>query len=158
MNSSLKIWFAQFMALSRLLLVSAGNIEPSEVYKKWPYRIFKMHEHPLMKDSSEVCLFIDCSCQDSLQTRLNINCTSQIGVQKTTMKFPDRIDTENFMDFENQIELFLLKNNDFKQIPNKAFSNLRVSCLEVTGNNMEVIGKDLFSGVKQLNRYFHLIF
>ena len=57
------------------------------------------------------------------------------------------------MDFDQQIEFFLLKNNNFKQIPDKTFSNLRVGCLEVAGNYLESIGSNMFTGIKQLNRF-----
>lgn len=151
----MKAWNTQlclFLTISFVMIASrlhAANIEPSELYQKWPYRIFKMHEHTLLKNSSEVCLFIDCSCQDSSKVKLNINCTQQIG---STFKFPDRIDTENFMDFNQQIETFVLANNKFKQIPDKTFKNLRLDLLEITGNSIELIGTRTFTGIKQLNR------
>lgn len=149
---ALSIQLSVFLTISFILIASrahAANIEPSELYQKWPYRIFKMHEHTLLKNSSEVCLFIDCSCQDSSKVKLNINCTEQIG---TKFKFPDRIDTENFMDFNQQIETFILADNKFKQIPDKTFKNLRLNFLEITGNSIEIVGTRTFTGIKQLNR------
>ncbi len=97
----------------------------------------------------KVCLFADCSCQDSSKTKLSINCTQQIG---SGVKFPERIHTENFIGFDHQIDTFVLAGNKFKQIPDHTFKNLRVELLEVTGNGVEVIGANTLTGIKQLNR------
>ena len=114
-----------------------------------PYRIFKVNELAHMKNSSEVCLFANCQCQNIAATKLNINCTQTIG---QNVKFPSRIDTENFMGFDRQIEMFVLANNNFKQIPDDTFKNLRLECLELNSNSMEKLGTNLFRGIKQLNR------
>lgn len=121
------------------------GIGSSAKYDHWPFRKFKINEHSLIKNSSTLCVFVDCRCQDRVNKKLSINCTKEIN-------FPSRLDTENFMDFDQQTDNFLLANNKLKQIPDKTFKNLRLGRLEVTGNNIEVIGTNLFSGVKQLNR------
>ncbi len=138
--------------LARISLASLAAHTERPVYRHWPYRIFKNHEHPLMKNAEEVCLFADCSCQNTerLSTKpTTINCTQAIS---TAAEFPVRIDSENFIDFDQQIELFHFSRNRFAQIPARTFSNLRVACLEIDSNGLELIGSNVFSGIKQLNR------
>ena len=108
------------------------------------------------KIASESCLFIDCSCQNTstIDTKLTtINCTNTIGVQGgVSLYFPKRIDTESFMDFNKQIESFILVKNNFKTIADDTFKNLRLDCLELRDNRMELLKANTFRGIKQINR------
>lgn len=106
-----------------------------------------------MKNSTEACLFVDCYCQNALDTKLGINCTSAIGVRGgVSLYFPRRFDNENFMDFDKLIEQFVLVRNNFKSFPDETFKNLRIGCLELRENRIELLKQSTFRGIKQLNR------
>ncbi len=154
----MKIIFVRILFIlfiSKITYAENPEVSQATILRNWPFRIFKVSEHQLMKNSEEVCLFIDCSCQNPnrLTAKLNsINCTQTIGVSSSNLQFPSRIDTENFIDFDQQIEHFLFRQNKFNQIPDRTFNNLRITFLEIDNNDLELINSNVFTGIKQLNR------
>jgi len=125
-------------------LFAIGCFELSECKKK---------EKSMYKNTTEACLFVDCSCQNVSDPKLAINCTGVIGVRGgISLYFPKRIDNENFMDFNNQIDTFIFAQNNFKTINEDTFKNLRINCLEFRENRIEVLKQNTFRGIKQINR------
>lgn len=137
--------------VSFLLIILAINSIPN--CKSIKISSKKQDKSTVFKNSTEACLFIDCSCQNILDTKLAINCTGAIGIRGgVSLYFPKRIDTENFMDFDKQIDSFLFIQNNFKTINDDTFKNLRIGCLELRENRLETLKTNTFRGIKQINR------
>lgn len=99
------------------------------------------------------CLFKGCSCSSSsLDNSYDVKCVYDI--MSNNSRFPVRQSSSSFQNRE--INIMLVNRYSFKRIPDNIFRNLSIRTLILAENDLEVLNKRAFSGIRGL-RMLHLI-
>ena len=90
------------------------------------------------------CFFEGCKCV-SIGASFDVMCVSE----NRQTKFPRR--SSSYSNLTNiNINTFLIKKYDFRSIPDDSFNNLRINNLIIGENNMRILTKNVFRGVKSI--------
>lgn len=105
-----------------------------------------------LNQNLDTCLFDKCSCYTNADTKINISCLGDNNLnsfdrfpQCTIIKL-----NENFL--YRFIDLLLIRDNNFTQIPDNSFANLNINNLHLENNSLVLIRNSSFSGIKNLNK------
>lgn len=99
--------------------------------------------------TESTCMFDKCSCINISDQSIDIKCIPDVN--GVNLGFPKRV-----ANISKPINVFLINKYDISEIPDQAFRYLDIKFLIIGQNNLKILNKDVFDGVKSISM-LHLI-
>lgn len=95
--------------------------------------------------TEETCPFRNCECLVTNASGLAISCDSASPVQG----FPERV----VQNVTREIEIFLIKNYQFRVIPNDRINGLTIRSIAISQSSLENVAENTFNGVRLMSQF-----